>query len=99
MIIIWSQLAEKSYYSNLEYLNENWSRTVAQDFILKVEKVMDLISNNPDMFRWWDEKKEFKIGYITSHISFFYSFDQERIFIHLFWDKRRDPEKLRELLK
>lgn len=99
MIIVWSHLAEKSYYNNLQYLSENWPKTVVQDFILKVEKVMNLISTNPEIFRWWNDEEKYKIGYITSHISFFYSFDQERILVHLFWDKRQDPNKLNELLR
>ncbi len=99
MIITWSSLAEKSYYRNLEYLNENWPLSVVQEFILKVGKVLNLISTNPEIFRWWNEEEKYKIGYITSHISFFYSFDQERILIHFFWDKRQDPNKLIQLLK
>ncbi|MGA9590941.1 MAG: type II toxin-antitoxin system RelE/ParE family toxin [Salegentibacter sp.] len=99
MKIIWSHLAEKSYNSNLLYLSENWPLTVVQDFILEVEKVMRLLADNPEVFRWWDYEKKYKIAYVTSQISFFYSFDKEKIMIHLFWDKRQEPEKLEELLK
>ena len=38
------------------------------------------------------------MGYVTSQISFFYSFDNEKIMIHLFWDKRQDPDKLKKML-
>ncbi|MDT0645327.1 hypothetical protein RM545_01380 [Zunongwangia sp. F260] len=98
MKVIWSQLAEKSYNSNLLYLSENWPLAVVQDFILNVEKTMNLLSKNPNIFRWWDSKKKYKIGYVTPHISFFYSFDREKVMVHLFWDKRQDPEKLKKVL-
>jgi hypothetical protein len=71
---------------------------VGQNFILEVERTMLLVADNPEIFRWWDSEKRYKIGYITSHISFFYSFDHHNIMIHLFWDKRQDPKKLEILL-
>lgn len=96
--MIWSSLAEKSYNENLNYLKENWPMSVVHSFISNVEKTMILLADNPDIFRWWDSGKKYKIGYLTSNISFFYSFDSENVMIHLFWDKRRDPEKLKKFL-
>lgn len=98
MKITWSKLAEKSYNLNLLYLSENWPLPVVHQFILDVEKTLILVAENPEIFRWWDEEKNYKVGFITSHISFFYSFDRDNIMIHLFWDKRQDPEKLKHRL-
>ena len=95
MKIIWSDLAEKSYYDNLLYLNQNWPLAVVQDFILEVEKTLDLLQENPDIFKWWQSDKKYKVGHITQHISFFYNVDEEIIRIHLFWDNRQDPKKLK----
>jgi len=50
--VVWSHLAEETYFDNLEYLYENWSQTVVQDFIIEVEVTMSLLEDNPDIFRW-----------------------------------------------
>jgi hypothetical protein len=57
---------------------------VVQDFIIEVEETMNLLEDNPDIFRWWDSKKQFKVGYINKHISFFYSFSRQEIQVHFF---------------
>jgi len=97
--VVSSQLAEETYFDNLEYLDENWSQTVAQDFIKEVEETMNLLEGNPNIFRWWDSKEQFKVGYINKHISFFYSLNKEEIQIHFFWNNHKDPEQLKKYMK
>ena len=98
MRVFWSQLAEDTYFDNLEYLFENWSQTVVLDFIKEVEETMNLLEDNPDIFRWWDSKKHFKVGYINKHISFYYSFNKQVIQVHFFWSKHKDPEQLKKYI-
>jgi len=59
--VFWSHLAEETYFDNLGYLNENWSQTVVRDFMIEVEETMNLLEDNPDLFRWWDSKNTLKL--------------------------------------
>ncbi len=99
MRIFWSRLAEKTYYDNLEYLDENWPLSVVHDLILEVEKTMIKLKKNPQMFTWWDRSRRIKVGNINKHISFFYSFTNEEIQLHFFWNNHQDPEKIRKFLR
>lgn len=98
MKVIWSQLAEETYYENLFYLNENWSLQVISNFINDVEKTIELIKINPEIFNWYNSDKKYRIGYINKHISFIYSYTAKEIFIHLFWNHHRDPSHLKKFL-
>jgi len=96
--VVWSPLAEETYYDNLSYLHENWSLSVISDFIREVEETMNLLQHSPEIFNWWDTDKNYKIGYINKHISFIYSFTDHEILIHLFWNNHRDPSNLKKFL-
>lgn len=98
MKIVWSHLAEVTYYDNLSYLNENWPLSVISSFITDVEKTMSLVKNNPEIFNWWDSNKKYRVGFINKHISFLYSFTDKEILIHLFWNNHRDPSHLKKFL-
>ena len=71
---------------------------MVRNFIIEVEETMNLLKDNPDLFRWWDSKKHFKVGYINKHISFFYSFNREEIQVHFFWNNYKDPEQLKKYI-
>ncbi len=98
MKVIWSPLAEETYYDNLSYLHENWPPSVISNFITEVEETMFLLKHNPGIFNWWDTDKKYKIGYINKHISFIYSFTNKEILIHLFWNNHRNPAHLEKFL-
>jgi len=72
---------------------------VGQDFIIEVEETMNLLEDNPDIFRWRDSKKQFKVGYINKHISFFCNFNRQEIQGHFFWNNHKDPEQLKKYIE
>ena len=45
-----SSLAEKKLDKLLEYLLENWSRKVKNDFIKKLDRSIAVIQSNPEIF-------------------------------------------------
>lgn len=98
MKIIWSKLAVTTYNNNLDYLHKKWSLAVVHKFILEVEETMQLIKGDPNIFMWWDAAGTVKIGNINKHISFFYSFDDEEILLHFFWNNHQDPDNLKQYL-
>jgi plasmid stabilization system protein ParE len=48
--IIFSKNAEKSLINLLEYLEFKWSIKVREKFILKLDKLIYLIQNDPEVF-------------------------------------------------
>ena len=57
---------------------------------------MNLLEDNPGIFRCWDSKKHFKVGYMNKHISFYYSFNKQVIQVHFFCNNHKDPEQLKK---
>jgi hypothetical protein len=55
--IVWSNQAEITFYNNLEYLEEEWSRKTILDFINRVEDILQKISLNPKLFPAYREKR------------------------------------------
>ncbi len=47
--VIWSPLAEETYLSILNYLINNWSISVAQNFDKKVENLLSLLSKHTQL--------------------------------------------------
>lgn len=89
-------MAEETFWDNLDYLHKNWSVSVVHEFILEVERTMELLKHNPETFRCWFEDRNFRVAVLNKHISLFYSFSEKEIRIHLFWNNHRNPVELKK---
>ena len=93
--IIWSELAKEDYWSNIDYLLEEWTSDEAITFINKVESTLKLISKKPKTFR--------KTGYRSTHavpvvpqVTLFYRIiNPRKIELVRFWNNYQNPEKLK----
>ena len=52
MEVIWIENAEKTYTKNYEYLVENWSLKIAEEFSEEALRTIDIISTNPHLGRY-----------------------------------------------
>jgi plasmid stabilization system protein ParE len=46
----WTSEAEKTFGQNLEYLSKEWSNAATNDFIDRVEEVLEKIKANPKLY-------------------------------------------------
>lgn len=51
MKVVWTSTAKISYNKNIGFLWKIWNLKIAQEFILEVEKTMNLIKINPNCFK------------------------------------------------
>jgi len=49
--ILWSPRAIDNFSGVLEYLEENWNEIIIKDFVRRTNKVIELISEHPQIFR------------------------------------------------
>lgn len=98
MNLIWTLLAKKSFNKNIEYLEENWTVNTVQNFILEVEKVMEILIENSNCFQEWEFDTSFRKGHIDKHISFFYKIHDKEIVVYLFWNNFQNPKKIKQKL-
>lgn len=98
MIVVWTSTAKISYNKNIEFLLKIWNLKIAQEFILEVEKTMNLIKTNPNCFKTWEQNSNYRIGSIHKNVSFYYVKKESEIVVHLFWNNLQNPKKLKKLL-
>jgi len=96
MKIRWTPAAKHSYMNILSYLEESWSEREILKFIDDVDKLIRLISTNPEMFQESKIKKNIRKGYISKYNTLYYRYRPGRQELELlnFWDNRQDPQKL-----
>ena len=91
--IIWLPKAEERFKEIVIYLEENWSESVAKNFIQLTEKIIEYIKQNPKMFRK-SNKKEIHEAVITKHNLLLYRIKNEEVIELLtFFDIRQRPRK------
>ncbi len=91
---IWSDIAKKEYWDNIDYLLDNWSEKEAANFIDLVGNTLDIIKHKPKTFSKVGYRKVRKVV-ILPQITLFYSIlDSNTVEIIRFWNNSRNPESL-----
>ncbi len=96
--VILSKTAEKKLENVFIYLTENWSLKVKADFVKKLDKTIEIIKNQPEIFPESNKESGLHKCVITKHIILYYRFDAKTIKIITFFDTRQHPHKLKEQL-
>ena len=96
MEVIWSAKAKNTFYSVIEYLNENWTKKEIIQFIQRTLITINAISKNPGIFPASTKNKEVRRAIVDKNNSFYYRIDDnnQKIFLLTFFDCRQDPKKL-----
>lgn len=91
--IRWTKRAEKSFDKIVRNIEENWSERSAKKFVRKTDKVLRLMSENPNLFPE-SQKKGIRKGLITKQTSVYYKVFKNIIRLITFWDNRQNPQNL-----
>jgi plasmid stabilization system protein ParE len=67
--VIWTNKARETYNQNLDYLLQNWEDKVYNDFVNRVEVVVDHLRQNPKMFIAIDVNRNIYRCVVTKHVS------------------------------
>lgn len=92
--IVWTPVAVETYHSLVQYLALEWGDLSKTKFLNEVEWVVDLISQNPEMFKRSTRYKNIRIGYLSKQCSLIYRIKPDEIELLVFWDNRQDSKKL-----
>ena len=92
--IIWSPEADETFENVIQYLNENWSEKVITNFVSETQRVINLISKNPFLFRASERENIFE-AIITKHNLLLYQLNYETKEVELLgvFDTRQHPKK------
>lgn len=95
--IVWTSLADKVFFSILEfYIERNGSKVFSAKLNKKVQATINLISKNPFL----GIKSDFENirVLVLDYYKIFYQIEIDRIIVHLVWDTRQNPDKLSSFL-
>lgn len=95
--VIWSPLALNNFHEVISYLGENWNDAVIKSFVLRTEKVIQLISEHPQIFRQISEQNSIREAVITKHNLLLYRIDKTQITLLAVFDTRQHPQKKKVL--
>ena len=97
--IVLSKRASVRLEKLLEYLEQEWSLKVKDDFIKKLDKSLNQIQKFPESCPKTDFVKGLHRLAVTKQTSLFYRFDSKAIKIVTIFDNRMNPAKLKKELK
>ena len=99
MKVVWTQKADKSFNGIVDYLLDLWTVEIATNFVDIVEHTIDLIIEQPKMFKISEYDHQSRAALITKHTTMFYRVLDHQIEIEYFWGNFDNPDKIKDLLK
>ncbi len=87
----WSEISQKDYNKNIDYLLSEWSEKVAKKFIKEVERTLNLLVKNPKMYPLSDYEGIRK-AVITKQITLYYKIEKDNIILIRFWNSYQNSD-------
>src|SRR5690606_13598482 len=97
--IVLSKTAEKKLQKLFNFLTEEWSEKVKNEFIKKLDFSINSIKNQPESFPESKMQKGLRKCVVTKQTTLYYSFNIKQISILTVFDTRQHPQKLNKELK
>lgn len=96
--VVWTRKSEIQLFAIMDYYAE---RNKSDEYSLKLKKAIDLKLNKTDFSVSLPQKTatDTIFYFVHNHISVFFTFENDTVFVVLVWDERRDQKKLFENLE
>lgn len=94
-----SAQAKSDINNILSYLSVTWSQKEIDNFLKKLETFYKIISFNPQVFGYFDKRKNIRKYTLTKQNIIYYRNRKSEIEIITVFDGRQNPEKLKNLIE
>ena len=91
--VIISNEVVKNLDAIIFYLEQNWSKAIAEKFLISFYKSVDSISKNPKLSKKSSKHSSIRKILITKHNILYYEVHNERIELLQIFDTRQNPVK------
>lgn len=92
----WTSESARTLKQNLEYLEEEWDNKVINNFLDRVEEVLETIKDNPQLYPLHRPKDDVRKCIVHKRIILYYKIiDDQHIDLLTFWNTYQDPDKLK----
>ncbi|SRR5690554_5743358 len=89
-----SKTAQKKLDKLIEFLEEEWSETIKQEFVIKLDHSIKIIKSQPEAFPESNLRKGLRKCVITKQTTLYYRYNSRKIFLVTLFDTRQDPNKI-----
>jgi plasmid stabilization system protein ParE len=96
--IVLSPEAIKQLDLILDYLEKNWNEAVINQFLFRLVKDFNIISEFPHSFPVSNKRKQLRKCVLSKQHSLFYIVRKNKIHIVSIFDNRQSPDKLKKNL-
>jgi plasmid stabilization system protein ParE len=93
--LLWSDRALADLTNIINYLKENWTQKQIQNFATRLDKRLDLITKNPNLFAKTGRRKNIRRSVLTKQTVIYYEAKENTVTIVTLFDPRQNPKKLR----
>ncbi len=83
--ILWTDFALKELEKTIEYLEQNYTEKELRNLAAKLEEILSLLSQNPNLFQVSDIKKDIRRAVILTHNTLYYRIINDKIEIISFF--------------
>ncbi|MFM7488113.1 MAG: type II toxin-antitoxin system RelE/ParE family toxin [Cytophagales bacterium] len=91
----WTEESIKTFNQNTEYLASDWGNQVVNDFLDRVDEVLELVSLNPSVFPVHNAASKVHRCIVNRRIILYFKIvDNGRVDLLTFWNTYRDPNQL-----
>jgi plasmid stabilization system protein ParE len=97
--VVLSKRAKIKLDNLLLFLETEWSLSVKNEFIEKLDRTLQIIQNNPESFPKTQVLTGVHKCVVTKQNTLYYRFTESSIEIVTLFDSRQDPHKLRKEIK
>ncbi|PJR03855.1 type II toxin-antitoxin system RelE/ParE family toxin [Avrilella dinanensis] len=97
--VVLSKTAEKKLRKLFDFLTEQWSENVKNEFIKKLDFSINSIKNQPESFPESKTQKGLRKCVVTKQTTLYYRFNNKQISVLTVFDTRQHPQKLNKDFK
>ena len=91
--ILWTDNALKELEKTITYLEEHWTEKELRNLSNKLEEIVSLISQNPNLFQVSDVKKDIRRAVVLTYNTLYYRVTNNQVEIISFFSNRQSPKK------
>jgi arsenate reductase-like glutaredoxin family protein len=94
--IRWSHESVLQTDEIIDYLEKNWTAREISRFLSALKGFEDIVTYNPEVYPESSFKKGFHRAVILKQISVIYSIENDIIKVHILYDNRQNPRKIKK---
>jgi len=93
--IEWTDESEATLNENIEYLSDEWDLHAINNFLDRVDEVVENIASNPKLYAVHRKRDKVHKCVVNKHITLYYRIvNAKRVDLLSFWNTHQDPQKL-----